>query len=265
MRRRKHNRVDPVDQHRWVVSYADFITLLFAFFVVMYAISSVNDSKYQSLTEGMHSAFNKRNKNRAIHSTENKNDGIVELESRGGTRQDFDALSKALTKVKDLNYKLNKEDGWIEMDIKAGSLFDSSSVNIKPVAMVKLMQIANIVKNTPYPLAIEGYTDNRPINTPQFPSNWELSAARAAAVARVLNSYGVDSDRITVTGFGEQHPKYNNSTSEGRANNRRVNIIIARDRGIRRLVDPKVNMIHHTVSPVRPGEKMLRNTDQGRD
>lgn len=238
MRGRKNHHQEAEDHHRWVISYADFITLLFAFFVVMYAISSVNISKYKSLSEGMHSAFNMKDKNRAKQSTVHENDGPMDLRALGGDQNHFDAMNLALTELEDSDYHIAKEEGWIEIDMKAGGLFELGSAQLRPIAMIKLMQIAEVIKNKPYPVVVEGYTDNQPIETPQYPSNWELSAARAATVARTLNLFGVDSTRITVAGFGDQFPIADNMTEGGRIQNRRVNLVIARDKSIPRLMNP---------------------------
>lgn len=245
MKSRRNKTEEHVDNHRWVISYADFITLLFAFFVVMYAISSVNISKYKSLSEGMKSAFNKKDKSKATQSTDTLKDGPEEKKTKGTYNDGLDELNKSLSDLEDGNYKINRQDGWIELQIKAGSLFDSGEADLKPEALVKLMQLADKIKKYTYPVVIEGYTDNIPIETPQYPSNWELSAARAATVGRILNGYGIDTGRILVTGYGDQYPVSDNLTEAGRSLNRRVNIIIATDRKIDRLINPDMGQIHN--------------------
>lgn len=232
MRSRKHKEEEHVDSHRWVVSYADFITLLFAFFVVMYAISSVNVSKYKTLAKGMESAFNNKTDQPASRALANPIGGMRQLTGKGGQEYNFDAMSQALTKLQDSDYKMSSKDGRIQFDISAGALFRTGSVEVKPMALIKLMELANILKGENYPILLTGHTDNLPINTPQFPSNWELSAARAASIARILNSFGVDAERITVTGYGAQRPIADNNTPDGRKKNRRVNLVIFRDKVI---------------------------------
>lgn len=240
MRGRKSKAVAHEDTHRWMVSYADFITLLFAFFVVMYAISSVNVSKYKSLAEGMHSAFTKKGKNQSVAELASRKEAKSAVENDVQEKDQFNELIKALSELQDSDYHMNPQDGWIELDIKAGALFDSGSADLRPIAIVKLMQLADIIRKLPYPIALEGYTDNVPISTTQYPSNWELSSARAAAVARCLTTFGVAQSRITVTGFGEQYPVADNGTEEGRAMNRRVNLIIAKDKTVPRLLNPDI-------------------------
>lgn len=235
------------DNHRWVVSYADFITLLFAFFVVMYAISSVNDSKYKSLSEGMKSAFNKKDQNKATQSTDNLKDGPEEKQTKGTYKDGLDDLNKSLSELEDSDFKVNRQEGWVEIDIKAGSLFDSGSSDIKPEALIKLMKLAGKIKDLHFPVVVEGYTDNVPIETPQYPSNWELSAARAATVGRILNNFGIANHRILVTGYGEQYPVTANDTEAGRSQNRRVNILITKNRKVDRILNPDLSRLHFTI------------------
>ncbi|WP_262337361.1 flagellar motor protein MotB [Legionella genomosp. 1] len=252
MRGRRAKKIEHEDTHRWMVSYADFITLLFAFFVVMYAISSVNVSKYKTLADGMQSAFNQNGKQKAPMS--NRNDG----QSGGAIDVDaFNDLEQKLAELQDSDYSANRQNGWIELDIKAEALFDSGSAELRPLAVIKLMKLANILKKVPFPIALEGYTDNLPISTPQYPSNWELSAARAAAVARILTNYGVDPGRITVTGYGEQFPVADNISDDGRAKNRRVNLIIAKDKTIPRLLNPAEGKNQFTVETQKNNEPPL--------
>lgn len=239
MRKKRNKAVEHEDTHRWMVSYADFITLLFAFFVVMYAISSVNVAKYKALADGMHSAFNTKGKNKAPVQAAETQEGKSAKEVKGSETEPFNQLDQSLSELEDSDYHVESKQGWVELDIKAGALFDSGSADLKPAAIVKIMKIAQILKKTPYPISLEGYTDNVPISTPQFPSNWELSTARAAALARSLTIYGVDPGRITVTGYGEQYPVADNNTDEGRAKNRRVNLIIAKDKTVPRLLNPE--------------------------
>lgn len=265
MKARKNKQEEHTDSHRWVVSYADFITLLFAFFVVMYAISSVNVSKYKSLSEGMKSAFNKKDQNKATESTDNKVNGPGEKQTKGTFRDGLDDLNKSLSDLENGDFKINRQEGWIEMNIKAGSLFDSGTSDLTPEAMIKLMQLAGKIKDQPFPVIVEGYTDDIPIETPQFPSNWELSATRAATVARVLNSYGIASDRILVTGYGEQFPISDNLTEEGRSLNRRVNIVIAKNRSVDRLINPELGQFHNIMFKSPPSVELKKQDIDKKD
>lgn len=247
MARRKHKEEEHEDSHRWVVSYADFITLLFAFFVVMYAISSVNVSKYRSVAVGMQSAFDKKIRNKVPTEVDSNQLGqsasntVNQSSTNGSGSEAFEALDAQLSNFADSQYQLTRADDWIEMKMDAGALFDIGSADLKPMALVKLMQIAKTLKTVNFPLHIEGYTDDIPIQTPEFPSNWELSAARASAIARVLNDYGIPTDRITVTGYAEQYPIADNTTELGRDKNRRVNLVITKTKNSTRLMNPALS------------------------
>ena len=249
MRGRKNKPVPHEDTHRWMVSYADFITLLFAFFVVMYAISSVNVSKYKSLAEGMQTAFDSKASPKSGGPTSTQ-DSKSTVKTNINEKDQFNQLVKALSALQDSDYHMNPQDGFVELDIKAGALFDSGSANLRPVAIIKLMKLASIIKSLPYPIAIEGYTDNMPIDTEQYPSNWELSSARAASVARSLASFGVEQTRLSVTGYGEQYPIADNANEEGRSKNRRVNVIIAKDKTVPRLINPAISIKEQKQSAV---------------
>ncbi len=246
MRRKKKHQTHN-DSHRWVISYADFITLLFAFFVVMYAMSSVNVSKYKSLSDGMNSAFNKKDGAKSVVSTDTQKDGRQEIQSRGTFNDGLDELSKLLSDLEDSDYHIYRQDGLIELQIKAGSMFDSAGSELNADTTIKLMKLAAKLKKSPYPILIEGYTDNVPITSLQYPSNWELSAARAATVGRVLNSYGVDPERLSVTGYGELYPIMENVTEIGRSQNRRVSILIVKDRTNPRILNPEMGQMHQSI------------------
>lgn len=244
-KRSKHEEHD--DSHRWIISYADFITLLFAFFVVMYAISSVNVTKYRSVANGMQTAFDKSIRNKSPISTNTHQAGqtaanTVNTASTNGSGHDsMESLDASLSNFADGEYEIKRDKDWIEMNIDAGALFDTGSADLKPQALVKLMNIAKILQKVPYPIHLEGYTDDIPISTPAFPSNWELSSARAAAIARALNNFGVTNSRMTVTGYGEQYPLADNDTEEGRSKNRRVSLVVARDKSVTRMMNPALS------------------------
>lgn len=247
MKSRKKKVEDHVDLHRWVVSYADFITLLFAFFVVMYAMSSVNTAKYKALTEGMKTAFNKKDKENTEQSIDEQKEGPHTRKVYGKYQDGLDEINQSLSQLEDANYKINRQEGWIELNIKSGALFGSGDADLKADALMKLMQIAEKLKKSHAIISIEGYTDNVPIETPQYPSNWELSATRAASVGRLLNAYGIDTGRLMVTGYGEQYPIADNASEVGRALNRRVTIVISISRKTKRLLNPALSQQPHNV------------------
>jgi chemotaxis protein MotB len=247
MRSRKSRVEEHIDQHRWIVSYADFITLLFAFFVVMYALSSVNSAKYRSMSEGMKAAFSKKDKDNIDQSPEDQKVGPHTKKVYGKFEDGLDEINQSLSELEDANYKINRQKGWIELDIKSGALFGSGDADLTADALIKLMQIAGKLQKSHAIVSIEGYTDNIPIETPVYPSNWELSATRAASVGRVLNGYGIATNRLMVTGYGDQYPISDNITDVGRALNRRVTIIIAMNRKTKRLLNPELSKQAHSV------------------
>ena len=256
MRKSRISQQEQQDSHRWIISYADFMTLLFAFFVVMYAVSSINTSKYNSVSKGMKSAFNKKDRPMISDSTVNQNNGPESKNTMGKHRDGLDDLNKTLSELADESFAVKKDEGWLELDIKANALFEPGTSDLKTDALVKLMQVAEKIKEYSHTIVVEGYTDNSPISTPQFPSNWELSASRAASIGRILNGFGIDNNRMLVIGYGEQFPVSDNDTEEGRGKNRRVNIIIANSRNAERLINPSLSQSHTavlgTVKPVQP-------------
>ncbi len=256
-RKKKHE--EHVNHERWLVSYADFITLLFAFFVIMYALSSVNEGKYRVLSDSMVSAFHAPPKNiepvqigDPIKAPETLFKDILPPGSASNmmrpplrqqqssapesaanpTEQNnlnkiADKLELALSKMieRDL-IKVNKNDNYIEVEINTSILFHSGSALLQPQAIPVLTEIARIVKDFPNAIRVEGYTDNIPIETTVFPSNWELSAGRAASVVHLFSDEHVDPFRMSATGFGEYRPVAANTTPQGRNANRRVVVVI---------------------------------------
>lgn len=244
MIRRKPADDDDDNHERWLVSYADFITLLFAFFVVMYAISSVNQNKYEQLTSSMGSAFMGKdgqiiqiNKGSATDSSQQKS-LIKPLPLSHIYAEKARKEREAMQKVGvDLSVKLstltsdNKVNVWqnsrgVRIDINDTLLFDAGSANLSERATPILREVAAILKTTPYAIQVEGHTDNTPIHSDLFYSNWELSALRASSVVRMLSSLEVAENRLSATGFGATKSISENETTEGRSKNRRVSIMV---------------------------------------
>ncbi len=234
---RKKKPEEHENHERWLVSYADFITLLFAFFVVMYAVSSVNEGKYRVLSESMVSAFSNKkpmgqmsivelpmNQTRpAMDAKLNKQPNDFQVFLRVANAVEANELSSDEMSVE------NTPRG-VTIQIKDEVLFESGSAVMKPQVKEILDLIAALVKNLPNLISIEGHTDAIPIQTPQYPSNWELSASRATAMVRYfINENHLAPDRFSATGFGGERPVSSNLTAEGRALNRRVEIVILRE------------------------------------
>jgi chemotaxis protein MotB len=249
---------DPVNHDRWLISYADFITLLFAFFVVMYSISQVNENKYKILSNTLTEAFNISEKtldpfqigetpksnpinliklNELV--TEDKERGQedmgsgIEKNMPGGLPNEFKEISDKIEKgFGDL---LNEElitvrgnEEWLELELKSSLLFSSGGAQLSNNALELLGEIAGILQEGENPVRVEGFTDNVPINTRLFPSNWELSTARAAAVIQLFIEEGMSPERLAATGYGEYQAIADNTTPEGREKNRRVVLMISK-------------------------------------
>lgn len=262
MPRRRQKHEEHVNVERWLVSYADFLTLLFAFFVVMYAISSVNEGKYRVLSASLVSAF--RSSARSLQPVQIgklsrstvKNNNHVKLPappiqapfagypvasknmrahaSAAAVGQDYQAIRLMAERIEQalsglIAKKLvviHRNPLWLEVQINTSVLFPSGSAEITPAAAKIIDRLGDILSPFPNRINVQGFTDNVPISTPEFPTNWELSAARAASVARRMITYGVDPARLAATGYGEYHPVADNSTAEGRSQNRRVSLVI---------------------------------------
>jgi chemotaxis protein MotB len=122
--------------------------------------------------------------------------------------------------------RVQRAPSWVEVEIKTDILFPSGSAEIETAAVEILESLAAILAERPYPIRIEGHTDNRPIKTAQFPSNWELSAARASRIVRLFEQRGITASRMVVAGMGENQPLADNATPDGRNRNRRVALVI---------------------------------------
>ena len=256
---RKHEHEDHVNHEAWAIPYGDLVTLLLAFFVVMYATSSINEGKYKVLSDSLNAAFrgaprtmepiaigDKPAKTKGDDTVAGIKPGQVmkldaetaaeqkEQESpagdaalQGHLQKMSDDLETAMQDVIDQEMiRIERTPSWVEVEIKADILFPSGSAEIEASAMTVLDRIAVILAERPYPIRIEGHTDTRPIKTSQFPSNWELSAARAARIVRLFEGHGIGSGRMVVAGLGENQPLSDNATEEGRNRNRRVTIVI---------------------------------------
>lgn len=259
MARRK--REEQHENHeRWLVSYADFITLLFAFFVVMYSISSVNDGKYRVLSNTLTDAFQAPAQSldpiqvgteaRTIAPVEGEmvsSGEVAEVEPVEAELVEVEvsevdepyesppmilpeienALNTSLAEFVDKDLvNVTQTDKGIEVEMKSKMLFGLGSANLSREALNALRDVAGIVKPLPNKIQVEGHTDNLPIKTIAFPSNWELSAARAASVVHFFGKLGVSPERMAAIGYGEFQPLADNVTEAGKQKNRRVAIII---------------------------------------
>ena len=255
-RRKKISFDETVNHERWLVSYADFVTLLFAFFVVMYSISSVNDAKYAHLSDALEDAFSQGNNKEEgkVHWVNNPiqigvepttikpiildNPTTEEVNKRQALsdeilkeRRQLQMVSEQFEDVlqpyveNDL-VKVKRNDFWIELEMNSQLLFLSGEAELSPKAQPIIKKVAEIVRLMPNVINIEGHTDDVPIDTVEFPSNWDLSSARATSVVRELAKDGVSEKRLSAVGYGEFHPVADNTTEAGRNKNRRVVLVL---------------------------------------
>lgn len=220
---------------RWLVSYADFVTVLFGFFVFMYAISTAEDDEVRRLSEAVHGVF--AGPPRTLEPI-TVGEAVPRIPERllAGSQDDGANMSSELRQ--ELGSVLGGETGaerirlreggdWVEVTLPGDLVFDSGGVEPGFEGIDALERIAGVLSEHDGSIVVEGFTDNLPIQTERFPSNWELSAARAGAVVRVLESFGIDGSRLAAMGYGSNHPVARNDTARGRALNRRVVLLIA--------------------------------------
>ena len=234
---------DDDNPDRWLVSYADFITLLFAFFVVMYAISSVNLSKYNALTNAMGSAFTGNNpQSIQIQKLEVKPQPEKTIikplplsylyqekskrERENMARMGVDISNKLSPLIQEGKVQVMQNNRGVRIDINDSVLFTAGSADISGSAIALLNEIGTILNANQRLIQVEGHTDNTPIHNQLFFSNWELSAVRATTVVRLLNQAGITETRLSAIGYGDTQPLSSSDTEFGLAKNRRVSIMI---------------------------------------
>lgn len=283
-----------VNHERWLISYADFITLLFAFFVVMYSISQVNDSKYKVLSDTFIEAFQRPtdspmskeaaresspsreiiapiDMDKSTRDSESNNESPPSVMEHIPTAAEPEVVntsdaetsvktSDELTQISDLVsekfsglieehlIQVSSNELWLQIELKDSILFSSGSADISEQARKIFDEIAAILAKYSNPVQVEGFTDNVPINSPRYPTNWELSTARASAIVKHLAAQGVAPERLSAVGYGEYQPIASNESEQGRAQNRRVSIMIAK----RKMERPSTRMVPSSTSPSAP-------------
>jgi chemotaxis protein MotB len=233
-RRGGHGSGHAGGQERWLLTYADLITLLLVFFVVLYAMSSPVTHKYDELTHSLNSAFHITSG--ASNSVLSGNPAVMtgstafipEMQALAQMQDNLDkTLSKSHIGTNSVTTTINQRG--LVISLANSAFFDSGSATFKPAAKIILKSIIPTLKGSGRALMVEGYTDNTPIHTSQFPSNWELSTARATTVVRTLiTDEGLSPKRLSAAGYGEYYPLVPNTTAANRAKNRRVDIVILR-------------------------------------
>lgn len=234
---RRQKRAEHDNHERWLISYADFVTLLFAFFVVMYSISSVNVGKYKTFSDSLNVAFDQNAKAIVNQSAQGSNKIFIDKSTselivrQRKIQAQMKAVDENLKKVlAPLIAKgivgVHRTTRGVVVDISASTLFKEGDERLQPGAAETLQQVAQLLSQESQSVEVEGHTDDVPIKTVQFPSNWELSAGRASSVVRMLVSYGVAERRLAAVGMAANQPIVPNDTPEHRAKNRRVSITI---------------------------------------
>ncbi|KLJ02766.1 flagellar motor protein MotD [Luteimonas sp. FCS-9] len=271
MARRRHHE-EHANHEAWAIPYADLMTLLLAFFVVMYAVSSLNEGKYRVMASSLANAFSgtprtldpiqvgdntyrdaslkepvpipsgaRRGPGTSSPVLDSPLQPMLESKMRTDRIGDGAALDASRRQLARIALQLEdalsemvqarlitvrRADLWLEVEINSDILFPSGSATLDFGAQALLGRLATILRGLPNPIRIEGYTDDRPIRTAQFPSNWELSAARAASVVHLFVREGLAPERLVMVGYGEQRPKADNASEAGRNANRRVVLMV---------------------------------------
>ena len=253
---------DDTDRDRWVLSYADFITLLFAFFVVMYSVSTVNAGKFRVLSESMVTVFQEAPDLPAPIDLGGGMPGIYQhpgAEAGGAPSRILEVVAQDDFPVPvaeinpndlqsaDLTHKVERmlkgaiemeqvnvreSENWTEIELDSEFMFATGRGRLSEQATALIAKVATAAQANDTPVRVEGFTDNVPVTGGGYGSNWELSAARAANVVESLATAGVEPERMSATGFGELHPVADNTSRAGRRKNRRVVVAIAKHKQV---------------------------------
>jgi chemotaxis protein MotB len=252
---RKKRHPEHVNHERWLVSYADFITLLFAFFVVMFATSQTDKGKAQQVSDSVKKALEGEKMSSILQAVlggtvSDRGKGNAMMHGPGGAQKapveekKEQKLAELVPSLKVLSEELKKEiaAGRIQISMQPrglvvsftqAALFPSGEDVVSQEAHEGLEKVAGAINKLPNPVRLEGHTDSVPIRTPRFRSNWELSAARSIALLEMLSTnFGVSRDRLSIAGYADTAPIASNDDEAGRARNRRVDIVILNEQGV---------------------------------
>ncbi|MES2771835.1 MAG: flagellar motor protein MotD [Pseudomonadota bacterium] len=237
MRRRAQPEESGVRHDRWLVSYADLVTLLFAFFVVMYSFSSVNDGKYRIVSASILTAFRNKPPEAVVTAPiqapalsapkTHKPPGVTRQKQRDTMRKLAGSITQVIAPlIEDGRVRVLETSRGVSIEINDGVLFAPGQALLQSSSSKAMQAIAQVLAAEEFPITIEGHTDDTPISTAQFPSNWELSALRATTVLRLFVGAGVLPTRLTAIGYADTRPVDANAQPEGRLRNRRVTILV---------------------------------------
>jgi chemotaxis protein MotB len=223
-RKKKRSTEDDVNTNAWMDTYADTITLLLTFFILLYSMSSIDSQKLKELSQALQNSLTG-----TVEISEIEN--IEDLKIQAGNTE-YENLSEKLNKIIENNgltevIKIREEDRGIVLQLDETILFDSGRADLKDYSREVLETITTIINNTDNDVLVEGNTDDVPMNNERFASNWELSTARAVSVVRYfVETKNLNPTRFAVKGYGQYKPLVDNSTPENKAINRRVDILI---------------------------------------
>lgn len=249
MRRRKNRRTESnTPTASWLLTYGDMVTLCLTFFVLLYSFSSLDTQKFKSLVISLQSALGANGANvslingypgeklsgeETLQVTLDKNQVQNYLKYEQETKE-LERIKKSLSsylqeKGLSANITISIEERGLVLRFQDSILFEKSKADLVSSSVTVLAQVSEILQGVDNPIRIEGHTDDLPIHTPQFPSNWELSTSRATNVLRFMTNRGVDAQRLSAVGYGEFHPLNANDSEANRKKNRRVDIVLIRD------------------------------------
>lgn len=225
---------DGAGMMRWLLTYADLITLLLAFFVVLYSISAINVSKYRLLTKSLASAFHSGSAQLTIGEAPPSQVVRLPVPQSGASDAALQHLYQSIVQFIRQHHlqgeiRVRNSARGVTIIVLQKLLFALGSARIRSAALPPLLDVGRLLDTLPNQVDVRGYTDNEPIHTAEFPSNWELSVIRAVNVVHFLIQQAhLDPGRLRATGFGQYHPFYPNTTAANRAQNRRVEILVLR-------------------------------------
>jgi len=269
---RKKKAAEHENHERWLVSYADFITLLFAFFVVMFATSQTDKAKAQQVSDSVKAALEKGGVAAAVHeilggTVDERGKGNAQMKGPGGTEpKDVHVVSQQVVaellpsmtylthaleqEIKDGKIEVHLEPRGLVVSLRQATFFPSGEDTLNPATFDSIDKIASTIAKLPNSVRLEGHTDSIPIHTARFRSNWELSAARSIAMLESLSSrYQIPTARLAIGGYADSMPVDTNDTEQGRAHNRRVDVVILNQQVI--MKDPQAVQPAPSAAPPR--------------
>lgn len=235
--RRRHIHGEEEDESVWLMTFSDLVFLLLCFFVMLFSFSSLDVQKFQTLISSFQGAIGVLDGGRSLTPDDSAFSSMGAMDSPAWLNVGALRQNQAIALYENLARIIESEglEGTVVLDVEERGiivrfadqvLFDLGEAELKPEFRTVLERFAQVLRSWEYPIRIEGHTDNLPIATAKFPSNWELSVARATTVVRFLIEQGVKPDLLSAVGYGEYQPIADNNTPEGRAQNRRVDVVL---------------------------------------